>query len=255
MGIEVARCKKAVQMRFELIDADLNPTIYEEWFLVFNNPYGIVVGEQFCRPFTTWRDTLASWDDEVTQRHFSQQANMITDWMSCDQSKLSAPSIVEPAVAIEQVGRVRNQAPKSQSTKFVSKHPVSKWTLNHRNAGTRPIIATSDRENFTRHDDDRLASGVWNESSRRAFAAQKCIAKEKRLYGLLAALPKEERVACDVAELQDLFAEDQRALCLRIRHEIIGLPLGLMMGCGQSALVKRAHLFEPTVRLTDEIKH
>jgi hypothetical protein len=28
-----------------------------------------------------------------------------------------------------------------------------------------------------------------------------------------------------------------------------------MMGCGQSALVKRAHLFEPTVRLTDEIKH
>jgi len=255
MGVVVARCTKAVQMRFELIDAELNPETFEEWFLVFDNPYGIVVGEQFCRPFTTWRDTLASWDDEDTQRHFRQQSDVNSEWMSYEAPENTLQPIPAQASSIGSVGRVKKRDHRSSSTKFVSKHPVSKWSLNHRDAGKRPIIGTVDRENYRRNDDDCLASGVWSESSRRAFEAQKCIAKEKRLYGLLESLPKEERVACDVAELQDLFAEDQRALCLRIRHEIIGLPIGLMMGCGQSALVKRAHLFEPAVQLIDGQHH
>ncbi len=138
MGVVVAHCTKAVQMRFELIDAELNSEIFEEWFLVFNNPYGIVMGEQFCRPFTTWRETLASWDNEMTQLHFSQQPDVIVDWMTCDTADESPPSILEPSVAIEQVGRVRKRG--NKSTEFISKHPVSKWTLNHRNTGSRPII-------------------------------------------------------------------------------------------------------------------
>jgi len=255
MGVVVARCSKAVQMKFELIDASLNAETFEEWFLVFNNPYGIVLGEQFCRPFTTWRDILAPWNDDDVQRHFRQQTDVNSEWMEYEEANEQPESATEPAVAIAHVGRVRKRSNRPSSTKFVSKHPVSGYTLNHRDAGQRPIIGIVDRENFKRDENDRLASGVWSESSRRAFEAQKCIAKEKRLYGLMQSLPKEERVACDVAELQDLFAEDQRALCLRIRHEIVGLPVGLMMGCGQSALVKRSHLFEPAVRLADSVEH
>ena len=237
MGAVVAHCTKAVQMQFELFDLQMQPTRYIEWFLVFDNPYGIVLGEQFCRPFTTWRENVASWDNYAAHQHLKLLPDVVSDWMpsphqsnDCDSSSNEPP----PAAGL--------------LNSFVSKHPVSGRTLNHRDAGSRPIIESVDHEYIPQiHRDlhSNTSQGVWNEISRRSTDAQKCVAKEKRLYNLLRSVPDNDRVAMDVAELQELFAEDQRQLCLRIHREIIGLPVGLMMGCGLSGLVKRAHLFEP----------
>ena len=234
MGVVVAHCTNAVLLDFKLFDAQMQPVRYQEWFLVFNNPYGIIMGELFCQQFTTWRQLLASWDDANVHQQLELSAENFTGWM--------AQNVPEQGSNTSSPLQANGNA--TDAARFVSRHPVTDRPLRCRDAGSRPIIGSSDHANF-RLNEHNVAAGVWTESSRRSFNASNCLAKEKRLYGLLEKLPKEARVAVDVAEMQGLFAEDQRLLCLRIQREIVGLPVGLMMGCGQSGIVRRSHLFEP----------
>jgi len=61
MGRRVAHCTEAVLIDFDLVKKDFEMDVYKEWFLVWDNPYGIVLGDRFCEQFTTWRAKLASW--------------------------------------------------------------------------------------------------------------------------------------------------------------------------------------------------
>ncbi len=234
---EAGFSKQAVQLCFDLYDNQFEPTRYTEWFLVWDNPYGVILGDSFCDQFTTWKQLLASWSSNDTVSKFNV-SKTFTTWTpfvnESNASSITNPNADEPT-------RKRHCADTSH---MISKHPVTGTTLRHRHAGSRPIVQTLDHRNYIPYDGLRPA-GLLHESAKRADRYMECKFKEKRLLTMLQTLPKNDRVSFDVAEMQNSFAKEQRSMCLQIMHDIVGLPAGLMMGTGAGGIVRRASLFDP----------
>jgi hypothetical protein len=230
MGNVVARCKESVLMQFELFDPSLRPKRYAEWFLVWNNPYGIILGADFCNEFISWQSKLATF----TSANASAVLGDATVNFSTENPWY--PTSTEPITAAKKtVADTKHQ--------YRSRHPVTSRALRHRDAGKRPQLPEPNDHQGVRK--PTLLPGIFTESARREPESLLCQRKEKRLTTLIDRIPAEHRVAFDVAELQHECIASQFLAYNRILEEIRGLPEGLKMHGGASAIVKRAHLFEP----------
>jgi hypothetical protein len=235
---EAGHSKEAVQLCFDLFDNQMVPTRYTEWFLVWDNPYGVILGDSFCEQFTSWRQLLASWTSEETKKKFAVTTTF-TDWTH----------FREPTPKAHQADSANTcKRARPDMSHLRSKHPVTSVELRHRNAGSRPIVAARDHLNYIPFDGLRPA-GILRESAKRLDQHVAAKVKEKQLRTMLHALPKDLRCSFDMAEMQNRFARDQRSMCTQIMHDIVGLPQGLMMGTGAGGIVRRASLFEPIVHI------
>lgn len=230
---EAGKATEAVELCFDLFGASHTTTRHREWFLVWENAYGIILGDGFCDQFTSWKQLLAPWDSASTKKAFNTPSSF-TSWTK------SSASTIETTAA---------KRCKPDLASLQSKHPVTGAVLGHRIVGSRPIVHSNDHQNYIPFDGLRPA-GLLRESSRRLEERSICVAKEKRLRAVLNTLPKDDRVAFDMAEMQNNFAKDQRSMCGQILKEIQGLPMGLMMGTGSSGRVRRSTLFEPMVHIS-----
>ncbi len=237
---EAGKATEAVELCFDLIGTSHEATRHREWFLVWENSYGIILGDGFCDQFTSWKQRLASWDSDSTKQIFNTSTSF-TSWTKLPASAgpTSMPQVNEH-VFIKRV--------KPNLAAMQSRHPVTDVVLKHRSVGSRPILQTNDHLNYIPFDGLRPA-GILRETSRRLEARSVCAAKERRLKAVLNSLPKDDRVAFDMAEMQNHFARDQQSMCAQILKDIQGLPAGLMMGTGSGGIVRRASLFEPMTHI------
>jgi hypothetical protein len=184
---------QAVQLCFDLYDNEFVPTRYTEWFLVWENPYGVILGDSFCDHFTSWKQLLASWSSADAISKFAIPKTF-TSWTP----------FVDRSIAPAFVSDVNANATKRARTDIshmISHHPVTGATLRHRNAGSRPIVQTRDHLNYIPFDGLRPA-GLLQESAKRAEKYAECKVKERRLMDMMQSLPKDDRVSFDVAEMQ-----------------------------------------------------
>jgi hypothetical protein len=236
---DAGNVSEAVQLSFDLFDNEMKPTRHSEWFLVWDNPYGIILGDAFCDQFTSWKQILASWTGQQAKAMFNLPSTF-TSWTKVSEDQSSATN------AINETNQ--RKKPRADTSQLVSSHPVTGAPLKHRSAGSRPIVGSNDHKNYVPFDGTRPA-GMLHESARRVDRYLDSKFKEKRLKSILQALPREDRVSFDIAEMQNRFAADQSSICLQIMQDCVGLPTGLMMGCGAGGIVRRSSMFEPTVRI------
>ncbi len=203
---EAGKATEAVELCFDLIGASHSTTRHREWFLVWENPYGIILGDGFCDQFTSWKQLLAPWDSASTKETFKTPSSF-TQW-----TKWSATASTDESTA------ANTQAPvkcgKTNLASLQSRHPVTGAVLGHRIVGSRPIVQSNDHKNYIPFDGLRPA-GLLRETARRVEDRGICIAKERRLKAVLNSLPKDDRVAFDMAMMQNRFASDQHSMCLR----------------------------------------
>jgi hypothetical protein len=237
---EAGTSNEAVQLCFDLFDNQMVPTRYREWFLIWDNPYGIILGDSFCEQFTSWKQLLASWTSAETKAKF-QTSTTFTTWNHVREPKPAVDQSSSEAATNVKRARV-------DTSHLRSKHPVSGVELKHRNAGSRPIVSSRDHLNYVPFDGLRPA-GLLKESAKRLDQYEQCRMQEKQVKTMLNALPKDLRCSFDMAEMQNRFAKDQRSMCAQIMHDIVALPQGLMMGTGAGGIVRRASLFEPMVHI------
>jgi hypothetical protein len=224
LGNVVARCHEKIFMSFELFSASMKPTTYSDWFLVWNNPYGIIIGADICNEIVSWRSVLA----EFTPSNVSIiSGNANTQLLT--SNPWDQPTEHSKILAIKR--------------RFQSRHPVTHRALRNREAGTRPQFAEPNDHSNVRK--SAIVPGIFTESARREPESLLCRNKEKRLMSIINSIPAEHRVAFDIAELQHECIASQFLMHNQILKEIRGLPEGLKMHGGASAIVKRAHLFEP----------
>jgi hypothetical protein len=227
MGNVVARCYEAVELKFLLYDAKLRAREHSEWFLLWNNPYGIILGSEFCKQFTTWHRHVAPFtqDNVLSVQGIEPSAKrvLLNPWRSDDSDSDSPGSI-----------SIRKR-------RFRSIHPVTSRPLKYRDAGHRPQLA--EPSNHVNHCRKRAFPGIFTEAARREPYELACRHKEKRLLSLIDRMPASQRVAFDVAELQMESMRDRLVTVEAIMRDAIGLPVGLMMGCGASGVIRRSHLF------------
>jgi hypothetical protein len=224
MGNVVAKCNEVVQLMFNLFDSKLQGQQHVEWFLLWDNPYGIILGSEFCKQFTTWQTLLAPYTADniklATGSHTSK-------------NKLSNPWDISDSNSVDAVNKRKRQ--------HRSLHPITGRELRHRDAGSRPQLdGPSDHRQLP---SPPIFPGLFTESARREAEALSCRRKEKRVLSIINRLPAEHRVAFDVAEIQMENMRDQVAMIDIILSEIVGLPEGLKMHCGASGIIRRSHLF------------
>jgi hypothetical protein len=232
---EAGISNEAVQLCFDLFDNQMVPTRYTEWFLVWDNPYGIILGDSFCEQFTSWKQLLASWTSAETKAKF-QTSTTFTTWNHFREPKPASDQ--NSSTAAIDVKRAR-----TDTSHLSSRHPVSGVELKHRNAGSRPIVSSRDHLNYVPFDGLRPA-GILKESAKRLDQYAQCRMKEKHLKTMLHALPKDLRCSFDMAEMQNRFAKDQQSMCAQIMRDIRTYD-----GHRCGGIVRPASLFEPMVTI------
>jgi hypothetical protein len=224
LGNVVARCHEKIFLSFELFSASMKPTTYSDWFLVWNNPYGIIIGADICNEIVSWRSILAEFNP----------ANVSIITGNANTPLLTSNPWDQPTERSKILAIKR---------RFQSRHPVTHRELRNRESGTRPQFAEPNDHSNVRK--SAIMPGIFTESARREPESLLCHNKEKRLMSIINSIPAEHRVAFDIAELQHECIASQFLMYNQILKEIRGLPEGLKMHGGASAIVKRAHLFEP----------
>ena len=130
MGNVIARCHESVLMQFELFDPSLRPKQYTEWFLVWNNPYGIILGADFCNEFISWHSKLAAFTSTNAAAVLGTAA-----------SELPTSNPWYPAKAFS---KTDNKTVANIKRQFHSRHPVTHRELRYRDAGKKATITRAE---------------------------------------------------------------------------------------------------------------
>lgn len=126
---EAGLAQSAIQLQFDLFDNEMVPKRYCEWFLVWDNPYGIILGDSFCDHFTTWKQTLASWSSDQAKARFDIPA-AFTTWTSATRT----PSDSSASSASDSEEAKSPKRARRDISHMISHHPVTGAPLRHRNA-------------------------------------------------------------------------------------------------------------------------